>query len=105
MGKNKRKAPQPHARSLVPDQIYRPDEARFFFGYKATQLDEKIKAGEVPAPIPLSDSGRAVGWLGSQIIAWQAGRVACANALVKPRTPILQKANSSRASKRCSDHE
>jgi predicted DNA-binding transcriptional regulator AlpA len=65
-------------RPLVPDEIYRPHEARHFFGYRPTQLDEKIKAGEIPAPLPLSDSGRAVGWLGSQIIEWQAKRVAAA---------------------------
>lgn len=65
-------------RPLVPDHIYRPHEARHFFGYKPTQLDEKIRLGEIPAPIPLSDTGRAVGWLGRQIIEWQAKRVAAA---------------------------
>ena len=69
-----RKADDP--RPLAPDQIYRPNEARFFFGYKSTQLDEKIKAGEIPTPISLSDTGRAKGWLGRQIIKWQAEREA-----------------------------
>jgi predicted DNA-binding transcriptional regulator AlpA len=70
--------PKQEPRPLVPDEIYRPHEARHFFGFKPTQLTEKIKAGEIPAPIPLSDSGRAVGWLGRQIIEWQAGRLAAA---------------------------
>jgi predicted DNA-binding transcriptional regulator AlpA len=70
--------PKNESRSLVADQIYRPSEARHFFGFKPTQLTEKIRLGEIPAPIPLSDSGRAVGWLGSQIIEWQAQRIAAA---------------------------
>jgi predicted DNA-binding transcriptional regulator AlpA len=63
-------------RPLVPDQIYRWNEGWKFFGYRSTQLEEKIEAGEIPAPIPLSDTGRAVGWLGRQIIEWQADTVA-----------------------------
>jgi predicted DNA-binding transcriptional regulator AlpA len=65
-------------RPLVPDQMYRPHEALNYFGFKSTQLAEKIKAKEIPAPIRLSDSGRAVAWLGSQILEWQAKRVAAA---------------------------
>jgi predicted DNA-binding transcriptional regulator AlpA len=72
MEHNMKQEPRP----LAPNHIYRPCEAIHFFGYKSTQLDEKIKAGEIPAPIKLSDTGRAVGWLGSQIIEWQAKRVA-----------------------------
>ena len=33
-------------------------------GYSRSQLQEKIKKGEFPAPIKLSDSGRAKGWFG-----------------------------------------
>jgi predicted DNA-binding transcriptional regulator AlpA len=62
-------------RPLVPDQIYRWKEGWKFFGYGATQLEEKIEAGEIPAPIPLSDTGRAKGWLGRTIIEWQADQV------------------------------
>jgi predicted DNA-binding transcriptional regulator AlpA len=60
----------------MPQTLGKFCEARNYFGYQPTQLDEKIKAGEIPTPIPLSDTGRAVGWLGSQIIEWQAKRVA-----------------------------
>jgi predicted DNA-binding transcriptional regulator AlpA len=59
---------------LNPDAIYRKDEARRFFGYKPTQFEKKIKDGEIPAPIKLSDSGHACGWLGRTILAWQAER-------------------------------
>lgn len=63
---------------LDPNQIVRMSEGRKYFGYKHTQLDEKIKTGEIPAPIPLSDSGRAKGWLGHQIIEHQRARMAAA---------------------------
>jgi predicted DNA-binding transcriptional regulator AlpA len=63
---------------LDPHQIVRVAEGRQYFGYGPTQLDEKIKSGEIPAPIPLSDSGRAKGWLGRQIIKWQEERVEAA---------------------------
>jgi predicted DNA-binding transcriptional regulator AlpA len=53
---------------LHPNQIIRKREARKYFGFGPTQLDEKIKSGEVPKPMRLSDSGRALGWLGKQII-------------------------------------
>jgi len=50
-----------------------------YFGYKHSQLDEKIRAGEIPAPFPLTDSGRAKGWIGRQIIEWQNARLAARN--------------------------
>ena len=61
---------------LDPNQIVRVREGRKYFGYGHSQIDEKIKSGEVPAPFPLSDSGRAMGWTGRQIIQWQAERAA-----------------------------
>jgi hypothetical protein len=66
------KREQPPPRALVPDQIYRRKEARDWFGYGRTQLDELIKAGLVPAPFPLSPGGRAQGWFGHQIIEHHA---------------------------------
>jgi hypothetical protein len=32
------------------------------FGLRPSRLREKIRAGEIPAPFPLSASGRALGW-------------------------------------------
>lgn len=61
---------------LDPYQIVRFYEGAKYFGYKHSQLPEKIKSGEIPAPFPLSDSGRAKGWTGRQIIKWQAEREA-----------------------------
>ena len=63
---------------LHPNQIIRISEGRKYFGYGHSQLEEKIKSGEIPAPFPLSDSGRAMGWTGRQIIEHQARRAAAA---------------------------
>jgi predicted DNA-binding transcriptional regulator AlpA len=63
--KNKVDSP---AAELDPWQIVRFRDGKKWFGYGPTQLEEKIKSGEVPKPMRLSDSGRALGWLGKQII-------------------------------------
>jgi predicted DNA-binding transcriptional regulator AlpA len=39
-----------------------------------------IKTGEFPKPVPLSDSGRAIAWLETDLIAWQNARIAARNA-------------------------
>jgi predicted DNA-binding transcriptional regulator AlpA len=61
---------------LEPNHIVRLKDGHRYFGLKQTQLEEKIIAGELPEPIKLSDSGRARGWLGSQILDWQQRRLA-----------------------------
>lgn len=63
-------------RPIHPDWFYRLSEARKFFGYGPTTLDAKIKSGEIPAPVALSDTGRACGWFGRVILEWQAERKA-----------------------------
>jgi len=78
MSKSKKSKKSNEPRPLDPGQFYRWSEGWKYFGYKSTQLDEKIKSGEIPAPISLSDSGRAKGWYGRHIIAWQAEREAAA---------------------------
>lgn len=64
------------ALTLDPNQIFRPREARKYFGLGHSQIAVKVKAGEIPAPIKLSGSGAAVGWLGSQIIEYHKYRLA-----------------------------
>jgi prophage regulatory protein len=61
------------------DRLYRRKEMLDFVGLRSTQLDELMKSGEFPKPIPLSDAGRAVAWLESDLVAWQAGRIAARN--------------------------
>jgi len=62
-------------RPLFPDQIYRKQEGPAYFGLGPTVIDEKIKTGEIPAPMKLSDTGYAEGWLGQTIIDWQQSRL------------------------------
>jgi predicted DNA-binding transcriptional regulator AlpA len=52
---------------MDPNEIVRTKNGRKVFGLGPTQIAKKIKLGEIPAPIPLSESGRASGWTGCQI--------------------------------------
>ena len=65
------KRPPPSGRPLIPDQIYRPKEWPAFLGVGYTQIYEMIKDGEIPPPLKLRKRGRAVGYLGSTLIAHQ----------------------------------
>jgi predicted DNA-binding transcriptional regulator AlpA len=58
------------------ERLIRPTQIRAYTGWGHTQLDDKIKKGEFPPPISLSDSGRAVAWLASEVARWQRSRVA-----------------------------
>jgi predicted DNA-binding transcriptional regulator AlpA len=75
MTKKSTEAEQP----LNPNQIVRYHEGYKYFGYRSGHMPEKIKAGEIPAPMSLSQTGRAKGWLGRQILDWQAQRMAISN--------------------------
>jgi prophage regulatory protein len=44
-------------------------------GLGKSSIYQKVDAGEFPAPVKLSPSGRAVGWPESVITAYIAGRV------------------------------
>src|SRR5215217_990687 len=57
---------------LDPNQIIRQRDGYHYFGYKHAALDAKIKSGEIPTPMVLSESGRATGWTGKQIIDHRA---------------------------------
>ncbi len=59
-----------------PQRIYRLKDVERFTGYKHSQIDELVKQGKLPKPIPLADGGRAKGWLESELLAWQADRIA-----------------------------
>ena len=47
-----------------------------FVGLRSTQFDEKVANGELPRPIKISDSGRAVAWLLSELMEWRQSRIA-----------------------------
>jgi predicted DNA-binding transcriptional regulator AlpA len=59
---------------IFPDHFYRVSVAGKFFGYSPTVLHEKIRSGEIPSPVALSDGGRARGWFGRTILQWQHKR-------------------------------
>jgi hypothetical protein len=59
-------------------EIFRPQQAYPYFGLKHTQVAEKIKAGEIDPPIPLTETDHAVGWTGYQMVVhhWRRLRLA-----------------------------
>jgi hypothetical protein len=59
---------------IQPDFFYRLADGSKWFGYRSAQLFDAINKGIVPKPIALSDTGRAKGWFGRTILAWQAER-------------------------------
>ena len=61
---------------MIADKIFRKAELPSVVGLKRTQIEAMIARGEFPKPIRLSDGGRAVGWLSSEIVAWQQSRKA-----------------------------
>lgn len=60
----------------VLEEIIRAADLHKYVGSKQTQAKELEDAGELPPPIVLSVSGRAKGWLKSDLQAWQARRIA-----------------------------
>jgi hypothetical protein len=70
-------------RTLHPDLFYRQFEGPNYFGLAPAMLQNAINRGEVPAPIALTDTGRAKGWFGRTIIRWQLEREATAQVLAK----------------------
>jgi hypothetical protein len=59
-------------------EIFRPARAYPLFGLKHTQVAEKIKAGEIEPPIPLTETGSAVGFTGRQLVIHHWKRLAFA---------------------------
>ena len=62
----------------MPERLHRIIRRRDlpqFVGLQRTQIAELIKLGEFPKPIPLSNSGRAIGWIEEEIVSWQRQRL------------------------------
>jgi predicted DNA-binding transcriptional regulator AlpA len=73
------------------NRIYRRCDLHAVTGLKDSRIDELIREGQFPAPIKLTDGGRASGWLESDLIEWQKRRIAKRDA--QPRERIrLQRA-------------
>jgi hypothetical protein len=67
---------------LVPHFFYRRHSpiAKGVIGLSDTQIDAKIKSGELDPPVKAFEDGRATGWFGFQLIEIQEQRLARANA-------------------------
>jgi predicted DNA-binding transcriptional regulator AlpA len=58
------------------NRIIRGFKLREYTGLGPTQTETLISEGDFPSPIALTDAGRAKGWLESELIEWQAYRLA-----------------------------
>ena len=67
------------------NRMFRLRDLPEFVGLRRTQINELIKAGNFPVPVPLSDSGRAIAWLECDLVAWQNARIAARNASIAER--------------------
>ena len=66
-------APKPKT-ELGP--VLRRPQAMQYTGLGHTQFDELIFSGQLPPPIRISDGGRAVAWIKSELDEWLAERIA-----------------------------
>jgi prophage regulatory protein len=73
-----RQGERPPVPAHVPrlQRIIRLADLPAYVGLRRTQIDELIRRGEFPRSIPLSDFGRAKGWIESELMAWQQARIA-----------------------------
>ena len=53
-----------------------------FSGLRTTQIYQKVKDGEFPKPVKLTESGRAVAWDEDELLAWREARLAARDAKV-----------------------
>jgi predicted DNA-binding transcriptional regulator AlpA len=75
MPRNKKK-PRHHRPPTIAPVVLRSRNAAAFVGLGPTQFAKHVKAGHLPPPIKLTDDGRAVGWLVTDLQGWLAARVA-----------------------------
>lgn len=61
------------------NRLYRLADLPPVVGLKRTQIAKLIENGEFPKPISLSDTGRAIAWLESDLLAWQNARISLRN--------------------------
>lgn len=57
------------------ETFLRPRQVQAAMGWSRSTLYQKVSDGLFPAPVKLDDSGRAVGWPESEIIAYQQSRI------------------------------
>ena len=57
---------------LHPNEIVRKRDGGKWFGLTLSGLEQAIRDKRIPAPISLTEGGRAKGWTGAQILAHHA---------------------------------
>ena len=61
--------------SIAP-VVLRKRDACAFVALKPTQFSKYVKLGHLPQPVKLTDDGRAVAWIKTELEAWLAERIA-----------------------------
>ena len=64
----------------VLHRVIRKADLPAFVGMRRSAIENLVKEGKFPKPIPLNDAGNAVAWLESEVIAWQQRRIALRDA-------------------------
>lgn len=64
--------------------IYRLPKVKTISGLSRSTIYSEVAKGTFPAPVPLTDEGRAVGWDSTAVDAWVAARVQMA----RPKVPV-----------------
>src|ERR1035437_9133740 len=82
-----------YADKFDPLEIVRFIDGPKVFGLKASALKAKIDAKEIPAPIPLSDNGPALGWTRAMIAAHHTRMAALAAERATLKRPVNTKRN------------
>lgn len=60
---------------MADTSIYRLPKVKAVTGLSRSTLYSEISKGAFPAPVPLTNDGRAVGWNSNAIDAWVAQRL------------------------------
>jgi prophage regulatory protein len=74
------------------DRFLRRPEVESVTGLGRSTIYDKMAAGEFPKPVPISGgvSGGAVGWLESEIAAWQEKRIAVRDRANMPTRHVVE---------------
>lgn len=70
-------------------RIIRRPEVKALTQLGDTQINVHIALGEFPAPIKITESGRAIGWISTEIETWIASRAAARDKALQKKSGIL----------------
>ena len=72
----------------ITNRIFRIRDVMEFTGKRHNQIKREVAKGEFPKPIPLTVSGRAIGWLEEDLIAWREGCIKAREANAKQKAKV-----------------